>query len=118
MRWFDGYFTRLEVTYYNYTRGLKKKVLKTLFYYKRLAILKNGKAQIKLRQTLYCKVWLALLEKVNETKDMRSYQDKLRKKPQLHSVSIEPILDKILPGEYTSKNYIFADHNESVARAT
>jgi soluble lytic murein transglycosylase-like protein len=49
MRWFDGYFTRLEVTYYNYTRGLKKKVLKTLFYYKRLAILKNGKAQIKLR---------------------------------------------------------------------
>jgi hypothetical protein len=64
-RWFDGYFTSLETSYYNYTRGLKKKVIRSLLFEQRKSRLKIGKALVRLSQNTMYKVWLALLRHLN-----------------------------------------------------
>ena len=55
----------METSYYNYTRGLKKKVIRSLLFERRKSRLKIGKALVKLNQNTMYKVWLALLRHLN-----------------------------------------------------
>jgi hypothetical protein len=67
-RWFDGYFNMLDRTYRPYTLNLKRKVLKGFLLDRRLYRLQKETAATKVRLNYKCKVWLALLENLNQKK--------------------------------------------------
>ena len=103
-RWFDGYFTQLEVTYLNYTKTLKRKVVRALHFERRKTHLKRSKAIMKFNQNLMFKVWLALLRNLNEIREEKHHVQMVQKSAhEKHHVDkgilVNPVLDKILPDE-------------------
>ena len=103
-RWFDGYFTQLEVTYLNYTKTLKRKVIRALFFERRKTHLKRSKAIMKFNQNLMFKVWLAFLRNLNEVRGEKHHAKMVRKSVHEKNhfekgIKVNPILDKILPDE-------------------
>ena len=110
-RWFDAYFSQLEMTYLPYTRTLKRKALAGLILRRRYAYFRAGQAVNKYRHNLLCKVQLALLQNLNERKEERDYARRVRqnyteKTKVDKALVLNPVIDKILPEEQVENSYM------------
>ena len=108
-RWFDAYFTRLEITYKPYTGMLKRKVMKNLLLERRRNWIKAGQANTKYKTNLMYKTWFALLENLNANKEDKQIandaRESYRKKTYTDKpVIVNAIIDKILPDELNQQN--------------
>lgn len=110
-RWFDAYFSQLEVTYLPYTRTLKRKALTAFILRRRYAYFRAGQATNKYCHNLLCKVQLALLQNLNERKEERNYARRVRqnfteKTKVDKALVLNAVIDKILPEEQVENSYM------------
>lgn len=103
-RWFDAYFKQLEITYKPYTQRLKSKVLSALISRRHQSIINRGSSLRKHINTLKFKAWLALLSNLTATREDKNVAETARRKYREKAyvdnpVRVNPIIDKILPGD-------------------
>jgi hypothetical protein len=117
-RWFNAYFSRLEVSYRPYTDNLKKKVFRSLIHQKRHRWLNERHASRKHDNTLKFKGWFGLLSHLTSSKEDKNIAETARQRFRDktytdRAVVVKPVIDKILPGENYEGN-LFFDQKSSI----